>query len=524
MNTWVTLVDTFERLSERGKDFARRTRPLRRRLAVFLAVIGPGLITSNVDNDAGGIAVYTTSGAQFGYALLWSLIPMTIALYVSEEMCARMGVVTGKGLSDLIREEFGFRSTFFVMIAAFLVDLSNTVAEFAGVAASMQIFHISKYVSVPLAAIAVWILVVRGSYRQVEKIFLVACGFYLTYAISAFLAKPNWMFAAKQTVLPTGIQWNAPYVLMLIGLIGTTIAPWQFFYLQAGFVEKRVGPRQYKHARMDVLVGSISCMVIVFFIIVCCAATLNAHGMTNITDAGQAAQALIPLAGKWAGMLFAFGLLNASLFAASILPLSTAHVICEGLGFEAGLDRKLKEAPTFYSLYTLLIVVGAGIILIPNAPLLKILVLSQVANGVWLPIVLIFILLLINRRDLMGDHVNGWLFNVIAWGSSVIMIILTLILMYTAIFEPSAAGLSGSLAHPHPHAHPWHAFAALWRHAQRALSVVQGFPNWRLTARLQPWTFRVLRPRFVRVGPCCGVTRICLHVSALRAGLHRCCS
>jgi NRAMP (natural resistance-associated macrophage protein)-like metal ion transporter len=468
MNTWVTLVDTFSRLSERGRDFGRRTRPLRRRLAVFLAVIGPGLITSNVDNDAGGIAVYTTSGAQFGYALLWSLIPMTIALYVSEEMCARMGVVTGKGLSDLIREEFGFRSTFFVMIAAFLVDLSNTVAEFAGVAASMQIFHISKYVSVPLAAIAVWILVVRGSYRQVEKIFLVACGFYLTYAVSAFLAKPDWMFAAKETVVPTGIQWNAPYILMLIGLIGTTIAPWQFFYLQAGFVEKRVGPREYKHARMDVLVGSISCMLIVFFIIVCCAATLHAHGMTDITDAGQAAQALIPLAGKWAGMLFAFGLLNASLFAASILPLSTAHVICEGLGFEAGLDRKLKEAPTFYSLYTLLIVAGAGIILIPRAPLLKILVLSQVANGVWLPIVLIFILLLINRRDLMGEHVNGWVFNVIAWGSSIIMIILTLILMYTAIFQPSAAGLSGALAHPHVR----HVFVAMWQDARHPLSVL----------------------------------------------------
>lgn len=469
MNTWVTLVDTFEQLSARSKDFARRTRPARRRLAVFLAVIGPGLITSNVDNDAGGIAVYTTAGAQFGYALLWSLIPMTIALYVSEEMCARMGVVTGKGLSDLIREEFGFRSTFFVMIAAFLVDLSNTVAEFAGVAASMQIFHISKYVSVPLAAIAVWILVVRGSYRQVEKIFLVACGFYLSYAISAFLAKPSWMFAMKQTAVPN-VQWNAPYLLMLIGLIGTTIAPWQFFYLQAGFVEKRVGPRQYKHARMDVLVGSISCMVIVFFIMVCCAATLNAHGMTNITDAGQAAQALIPLAGQWAGMLFAFGLLNASLFAASILPLSTAHVICEGLGFEAGLDRKLKEAPTFYSLYTLLIVVGAGIILIPKAPLLKILVLSQVANGIWLPVVLIFILLLINRRDLMGDHVNGWLFNVIAWGSSIIMIILTLVLVYVAIFEPSAAGLSGSLHHPH--AHPWQAFATMWRHARHPLSII----------------------------------------------------
>ncbi len=289
-----------------------------------------------------------------------------------------------------------------------------------------------------------WILVIRGSYRQVEKIFLVACAFYLSYAISAFLAKPDWLFAAKETIAPT-IHLNSPYLLMLIGLVGTTIAPWQFFYLQAGFVEKRVGARQYKHARMDVLVGSISCMVIVFFIIVCCASTLNAHGMTNITDAGQAAGALIPLAGKWAGMLFAFGLLNASLFAASILPLSTAHVICEGLGFEAGLDRKLKEAPAFYSLYTLLIVVGAGIILIPKAPLLKILVLSQVANGVWLPVVLIFILLLINRRDLMGDHTNSVTFNVIAWASSIIMIILTLVLVYTAIFEPGAAGLSGSL-------------------------------------------------------------------------------
>src|SRR5271169_944689 len=261
-----------------GANFLRRTRMTRRRLALFLAVVGPGLITSNVDNDAGGITTYTTAGAHFGYTLLWSLIPMTIALYVSEEMCARMGVVTGKGLSDLIREEFGFRSTFFVMIAAFLVDLSNTVAEFAGVAASMQIFHVSKYVSVPLAAIAVWILVVRGSYRQVEKIFLVACAFYLSYAVSAFLAKPDWLLAAKETIAPS-IHMNAPYLLMLIGLIGTTIAPWQFFYLQAGFVEKRVGPRQYKSARMDVLVGSISCMAIVFFIIVCCASTLHAHGM-----------------------------------------------------------------------------------------------------------------------------------------------------------------------------------------------------------------------------------------------------
>jgi NRAMP (natural resistance-associated macrophage protein)-like metal ion transporter len=338
MNTWVTLERTFASWRARGKHVQRRSRNWRKRLAVFLAVVGPGLITSNVDNDAGGITVYTTSGAGFGYKLLWVLIPLTIALYVSEEMCARMGVVTGKGLSDLIREEFGFRPTFFVMLAALFVDLGNTVAEFAGVAASMEIFHISKYISVPIAAILVWLLVIYGSYRMVEKIFLVACAFYLSYVLSAFLAKPDWLLAAKETVVPS-IHFDGPYLLMLTALIGTTIAPWQFFYLQAGFVEKKVSARQYKHARLDVLVGSISCMVIVFFIIVCCAATLNVRGMTNITDAAQAAQALFPLAGRAAGALFAFGLLNASLFAASILPLSTAHVICEGVGFEAGLDH-----------------------------------------------------------------------------------------------------------------------------------------------------------------------------------------
>jgi Mn2+/Fe2+ NRAMP family transporter len=444
MNTWGTLTDTFSRLAGRGKDFNRRTRTIRRRLAVFFAVVGPGLITSNVDNDAGGISTYSQAGAHFGYALLWSLIPMTIALYVSEEMCARMGVVTGKGLSDLIREEFGFRSTFFVMIAALIVDLFNTVAEFSGVAEASEVMHVSKYVSVPLAALVVWMLVVYGTYRAVEKIFLVACLFYLSYVASAFMAKPDWLYAAHETVIPN-MHFNAPYLIMLIGLVGTTIAPWQFFYLQAGFVEKRVGPRQYKHARMDVLVGSISCMAIVFFIIVCCAATLNRSGQTDISSAAEAAKALVPLAGKWAGYLFAFGLLNASLFAASILPLSTAHVICEGLGFEAGLDNKFKEAPTFYALYTLLIVAGAGIVLIPKAPLWKILIYSQVGNGIWLPVVLIFILLLINRRDLMGDHVNTLTFNIIAWASSILMIILTLVLMYVSIFEPSAAGLSGSL-------------------------------------------------------------------------------
>ncbi len=447
MNAWATVTEALAAWKERGTDLNRRSYFWRKRIAVFLAVVGPGLITSNVDNDAGGISTYSAAGAQFGYTLLWSLIPMTIALYVSEEMCARMGVVTGKGLSDLIREEFGFRSTFFVMVAALFVDLFNTVAEFSGVAEASEIMHVSRYVSVPLAAIAVWLLVVYGSYRIVEKIFLVACGFYLSYVLSAFLAKPDWLLAAHSLVVPT-VHFNAPYLLMVTGLVGTTIAPWQFFYLQAGFVEKRVGPRQYKHARMDVLVGSISCMIIVFFIIVCCAATLNVHGLTNITSAKEAAQALVPLAGKWAGWLFAFGLLNASLFAASILPLSTAHVICEGLGFEAGLDRKFKEAPAFYSLYTALIVVGAGIVLIPRAPLWKILLYSQVGNGIWLPIVLIFILILINRRDLMGVHINSWGFNVVAWTASIVMIILTLVLIYTSVV-PQAGSEPGASIHRH---------------------------------------------------------------------------
>jgi NRAMP (natural resistance-associated macrophage protein)-like metal ion transporter len=418
----------------RGSDLQKRIRSLRRRLTLLMAVVGPGLITSNVDNDAGGISVYTQSGAQYGYALLWSLIPMTIALYVTEEMCARMGVVTGKGLSDLIREEFGLRPTFFVMITGFFVDLANVVAEFAGVAAAMQIFHVSKYIAVPIAAILVWVLVLRGTYRQVEVIFLAACVLYLSYVVSAVLAKPDWLEAARHTAIPN-LSFDSGYLVMLTGLVGTTIAPWQFFYLQAGFVEKKVSARQYPQARADVLIGSISCMVIVFFIIVCTAATLYASGLRNISDAAQAAKALIPLAGKWAGTLFAFGLLNASLFAASILPLSTAHVICEGLGFEAGIDNKFREAPIFYWLYTVLIAVGAGIVLLPNAPLWKILIFSQVGNGIWLPVVVIFILLLVNRRDLMGEYVNTTSFNVVAWVTAIAMIGLTLVLAYTAMFQ-----------------------------------------------------------------------------------------
>ena len=435
-----------------GRALRQRTRRIRRRLAILLAVVGPGLITSNVDNDAGGIYTYSLAGAQFGYAMLWSLIPMTFALYVTLEMCSRMGAVTGKGLSDLIREEFGFRVTFFVMAAVLIVNLGNVLAEFAGVASAMQIFGVSKYISVPLAAIIVWVVVLRGTAARVEKIFLVICLVYFTYVISAILAKPDWLRAALHLVpphvlqfIPTVKPWvDAPpistgYLLILAALVGTTIAPWQHFYLQAAVVEKRVGPRQYAHTRKDVLVGSISCMVIVFFIMVCTAATLYVSGHRHITDAGEAAEALKPLAGRWASELFALGLLNASLFAASILPLSTAYVICEALGFESGIDRKFSEAPIFYWLYTALIVVGAGLILLPGAPLVRIAVLSQVANGFLLPFVLIFVLLLVNRRDLMGDQVNSPGFNAVAWATSVAMIVLTLVLLYTALVRPGEA-------------------------------------------------------------------------------------
>jgi NRAMP (natural resistance-associated macrophage protein)-like metal ion transporter len=431
-----------EEWRQRVVGVRRKGRFAWKRVALLLAVLGPGLITSNVDNDAGGISTYSLAGAQFGYLLLWSLIPMAIALYVTEEMCARMAVSTGKGLSDLIREEFGFRQTFFVMVMGFVVDLGNVVAEFAGVAAAMQIFGVNRYIAVPLAGLVVWVLVLQGTYAQVEKIFLALCTFYLTYVFAAILAKPDWLEAARRTVIPS-VQFNSGYLLMVMALVGTTIAPWQFFYLQAGFVEKRIGRRQYAKARADVIAGSISCMLIVFFIIVCTAATLHASGITYIAGAADAARALEPLAGRWATYLFAFGLLNASLFAASILPLSTAHVICEGLGFEAGIDRKFKEAPIFYWLYTALIVGGVGLILIPGAPLWRILVLSQVANGIWLPIVLIFMLRLVNRRDLMGDQVNNLTSNVIGWATSVATIVLTLVLLYFGLFHPTTATGTG---------------------------------------------------------------------------------
>ena len=401
----------------------------RRRLTIFFAILGPGIITANVDNDAGGIATYSIAGAHFGYSLLWTLIPITAALIVVQEMSARLGAITGKGLGELIRENYGLRTTFYLMVALLVTDIGNTVAEFAGWAASMEIFGVPRWVSVPIGAFFVWWLVVKGNYKTVEKVLLVACTVYLTYVASALFAKPVWTDVLKQTFEPR-IESSAAWVLMIIAIVGTTIAPWMQFYLQSSIVEKRIGPEEYRFSRWDVIVGCVFAAVVAFFIVVACGATLFPAGI-RIEGAEQAAIALRPLAGRWAGALFAFGLANASLFAASILPLATAYSICEALGFEAGVDKTWAEAPQFNVLYTSMIVIGAGIILIPGVPLFPVLFLSQVLNGLLLPFVLFFVVLLINRTDLMGTYVNGRVWNVIAWSTVVVMVGLTLVLVIT---------------------------------------------------------------------------------------------
>ena len=405
------------------------------RIFLILAVLGPGFITANVDNDAGGIYTYSQAGAAYGYTLLWTMIPITLALIVVQEMCARMGAVTGKGLSDLIREEFGLRMTFVMMILLVVVNFTNVITEFSGIAGSMSLFHMSKYVSVPICAVLVWALVVKGDYKKVEKIFLIASVFYIAYIIAGVLSQPNWHEALIETVkLPPRKVWGGkPYVYMTVALVGTTIAPWMQFYLQSSIVDKGITVRQLKASRLDVIVGSIFTDVVAWFIIVACAATLFAHGIRDIPEASVAALAMKPLAGDYAFILFAAGLFNASLFAASILPLSTAYTVCEGLGFESGLDKSFHEAPFFYWFYTLLIGLGAATVLIPNFPMVQVAILSQVLNGVLLPFVMIFMLRLINKHELMGKHTNKQWFNVVAWVTAVVVIGLSLVMVWNSL-------------------------------------------------------------------------------------------
>jgi Mn2+/Fe2+ NRAMP family transporter len=401
-------------------------------LAAVLAVVGPGIITANVDNDAGGIATYSLTGGNFGYSLLWSVIPVAVFLFVVQEMSARLGAASGKGLADLIRERFGLPIAFWVLVGMGLTNLANTMSEFAGVASAAEIFGLSRYVAVPLAAIFVWVIVIKGTYSSVEKAFLVACLFYVAYPISGFLAKPDWGEVFRAAVVP---QWSfsGAYVMMLIGNVGSTIAPWMQFYQQAAVVDKGITAKDYRWARLDVLVGCIGTQLVVFFIIVTCAATIHKAGL-RVETVEDAALALRPLAGRYCASLFAFGLLNASLFSASILPLATAYQIAEGIGWERGLDRKFHEAPEFYIIYTLLIVLGAGLILIPGAPLLQIMYLSQVLNGLLLPVVLVVMLILINDRRIVGQHTNSRLYNWLAWVCVVLVSVLALYLGVSSLF------------------------------------------------------------------------------------------
>lgn len=405
---------------------------LRYRILAFLAILGPGFVTANVDNDPGGILTYSQAGAKFGYTLLWTLVPTTIALIVVQEMAARMGVATGKGLSDLIREEFGLRMTFLAMFLLSLADLGNIMAEFAGIASGMAIFGVSKYISVPIGALLVWVVIVKGTYRPVERLLILFSLIYFAYPVSAFLAKPDWSEALYNTVVP---QFRAApaYTTMMIGLIGTTITPWMQFYLQAAIVEKGLTKKDYRIAKWDVILGCIITDVVAFFIVVACAATIHKAGLGALQDPAEAAVALRPFAGEFASFLFGLGLVNASVLSAAILPLATAYNICEGLGFESGVDKSFREAKVFYTLYTGLIVLGAGAVLIPGMPLLKVILLSQVANGILLPFVLVFMLILINRRDLIGPMRNRRTGNVIAGSLTVVMIVLTLLLLWQTI-------------------------------------------------------------------------------------------
>ncbi|HYC21431.1 MAG TPA: divalent metal cation transporter [Candidatus Bathyarchaeia archaeon] len=398
---------------------------------MFLVILGPGMITANVDNDAGGITTYSLAGAHFGLDLVWTLIPMTIALIVTQEVCARMGVVTGKGLADLIREQFGVKAAFWVMVALILTNLGNTMAEFSGIAAASEIFGVSRYVAVFVSATLVWVLVIRGNNRVVERIFLVACLVYVAYPISGFIAGPPWREVARASVVPP-LRFDHEYLTMLIGLVGTTIAPWMQFYQQSAVVEKGISPDHYAYEKWDVIIGCCITDIVALFIILACASTLHANHV-QIVDASDAARALRPLAGDYAAGLFAFGLFNASLFAASVLPLSTAFYVCEAFGWESGVSQSFSAAPQFYVLYTALIVFGAGVVMIPHFPLVPVMFLSQVANGMVLPLVLVFMVRLANRRDLMGKFINSRAGNVAIWTTTVVMTVLTVIALANLI-------------------------------------------------------------------------------------------
>ena len=416
----------------------RRTVARRRRLLMYIAILGPGMITANAGNDAGGIATFASVGAEFGYSLLWILIPIAISLGIVQEMCARMGAVTGKGLADLIRERFGVRWTALIMLSLLIANAGVTVSEFVGIAAAAELFNVSRFIAVPVAAVLVWWLVAKGSYQKVEKVFLLMSLVFLGYIVSAFLSQPDWSAVAVGLVRPS-LRLEHTFIFTLVAVVGTTISPYMQVYVQSSVVDKGVRADNYSETKTDVWVGTVFAILIVFFIVVSTAATLHKAGIP-ITSAADAAQALRPLAGRYAETLFGLGLFGASMLAAGVLPLATAYSISEALGFEKGVSRSFREAPIFLGTFTFLVAVGAAIAVIPNLPLIRVLLVTQVINGLLLPIVLFAVLKLVNNRELMGAHVNGPIYNVAAWLTAIVVTLLSLLYMLMTIF-PGLAGV-----------------------------------------------------------------------------------
>jgi len=402
-----------------------------RSFLLFLAILGPGIITGSVDNDAGGITTYSVAGASYGYHLIWTLVPAFIILLVVQEMNARMGTVTGKGLADLIRENFGIKVTFVIFLGLVIADIGNTATEFAGVAGSMMIFGVSKYVSVPIVAVGVWLLVSKGNYKTAERIFLFFSFCLLSYVVSAVLAKPDWAHIGASIIKPR-MQFDVKYLSMVLGIVGTTIAPWMQFYMQSAVIEKGIKIENYRYAVWDVIIGCAATVIVAFFIMVACAATLNVNGVV-VNEAKDAALSLKPFAGAFAAQLFAFGLFIASIFSAAILPLATAFYVCEAFGFEAGINKRIREAPQFYLLFGSIMLIAMLIILIPGAPLISITIWTQVLNGVLLPVVLISMIRLVNNRKIMGEHTNKPFQNTIGWSTTVFLIGLTAVLLVSEI-------------------------------------------------------------------------------------------
>jgi NRAMP (natural resistance-associated macrophage protein)-like metal ion transporter len=417
----------WERIRGRVRRFALT-------LPIMLAILGPGIITGNVDNDAGGITTYSVIGARFGYSMLWMLLLITFTLAMIQEMSARMGVVTGKGLADLIRERFGIRLTMVVMVLLVFTNLANTMGEFAGVAGASSILGLNRFIAIPVVAFFVWLLVVKGSYRAVEKVLLVFCVLFLTYVISAFMAHPNWGVVARSTVVPS-FQMNPEFISLFIATIGTTIAPWMQFYQQSSVAEKAIDLKHYRYEALDTYIGSFLTNFVSFFIVVACASTLFVAGV-RVNTAAEAAGALAPLAGRYASILFAVGLINASIMAAGVLPLSTAYSVAEAFGWESGVGKSFRDAPLFYGLYTALIVLGAGTIMfVPESRLIGVMLFSQAANGVLLPLILILMLKLINDKSLMGEYVNSRGKNVAVWAQAIVMIILAATLTVQTVLQ-----------------------------------------------------------------------------------------